>query len=56
MDPDDIHYTTLKGVLFVARKNDLAFTVQNRGEIDRAESFVQEKAVAHTDSGILHIL
>ena len=24
--PEDIHFTTLKGVLFMARKNDLAFT------------------------------
>ena len=28
--PEDIQYTTLEGVLFVARKNDMAFTVQNR--------------------------
>lgn len=28
--PDDITYVTLEGVLFVARKNDLAFTVKNR--------------------------
>lgn len=28
--PEEIQYTTLEGVLFVARKNDLAFTVQNR--------------------------
>ena len=28
--PEDIHYTTLEGVLFVARKNDMAFTVRNR--------------------------
>ena len=28
--PEEIHYTTLEGVLFVARKNDLAFTVQNK--------------------------
>ncbi len=27
---DDITYVTLEGVLFVARKNDLAFTVKNR--------------------------
>lgn len=28
--PEDIRYTTLEGVLFVTRKNDLAFTVKNR--------------------------
>ena len=28
--PEDIHYTTLEGVLFVARKNDMAFTVKNK--------------------------
>ena len=28
--PEDIQYTTLEGVLFVARKNDMAFTVKNR--------------------------
>ena len=28
--PEDITYTTLEGVLFVARKNDMAFTVKNR--------------------------
>lgn len=28
--PEDIEFTTLEGVLFVARKNDLAFKVQNR--------------------------
>ena len=28
--PEDIHYVTLEGVLFIARKNDLAFTVKNR--------------------------
>ncbi|MBP3486887.1 MAG: hypothetical protein J6K53_00670 [Roseburia sp.] len=28
--PEDIHFTTLEGVLFVARKNDMAFTVKNR--------------------------
>lgn len=28
--PEDICYTTLEGVLFVARKNDMAFTVKNR--------------------------
>ncbi len=28
--PEDIVYTTLEGVLFVARKNDMAFTVRNR--------------------------
>ena len=28
--PEDITYVTLEGVLFVARKNDLAFTVKNR--------------------------
>lgn len=28
--PEDITYVTLDGVLFVARKNDLAFTVKNR--------------------------
>ncbi len=26
IEPEDIHFTTLKGVLFMARKNDLAFT------------------------------
>lgn len=28
--PEDIRFTTLEGVLFVARKNDMAFTVRNR--------------------------
>ena len=28
--PEDINYTTLEDVLFVARKNDMAFTVRNR--------------------------
>lgn len=28
--PEDIAFTTLSGVLFMARKNDLAFTVKNR--------------------------
>lgn len=28
--PEDIFFTTLSGVLFMARKNDLAFTVKNR--------------------------
>lgn len=28
--PEEIRFTTLEGVLFVARKNDLAFTVQNK--------------------------
>lgn len=28
--PEDIHYTTLEGVLFVARKNDMSFTVKNK--------------------------
>lgn len=28
--PRDIHYTTLKGVLFLVRKNDLAFTVRDK--------------------------
>lgn len=28
--PEDIHFTTLEGVLFVARKNDMAFSVKNR--------------------------
>lgn len=28
--PEDIVYTTLEGVLFVARKNDMAFTVKNK--------------------------
>lgn len=28
--PRDIHYTTLKGVLFLVRKNDLAFTVKDK--------------------------
>ncbi|MCH5341157.1 MAG: hypothetical protein J1E01_06805, partial [Acetatifactor sp.] len=30
VSPEDIHYTTLEGVLFLARKNDMAFTVRNR--------------------------
>ena len=30
MSPEDIHFTTLEGVLFVARKNDMAFTVKNK--------------------------
>ena len=30
VSPEDIHYLTLEGVLFIARKNDLAFTVKNR--------------------------
>lgn len=30
VSPEDIHFTTLEGVLFVARKNDMAFTVRNR--------------------------
>ena len=30
VSPEDIHYTTLEGVLFMARKNDMAFTVRNR--------------------------
>lgn len=29
-EPEDIVYTTLDGVLFLARKNDMAFTVRNR--------------------------
>lgn len=28
--PEDIRYTTLEGVLFMARKNDMAFTVKNK--------------------------
>lgn len=28
--PEDIHFTTLEGVLFVAIKNDMAFTVKNK--------------------------
>lgn len=28
--PEDITYVTLEGVLFIARKNDIAFTVKNR--------------------------
>ena len=28
--PEDIEYTTLEGVLFLARKNDMAFTVKKR--------------------------
>ena len=28
--PEDITYVTLEGVLFIARKNDMAFTVKNR--------------------------
>lgn len=27
--PEEIQFTTLEGVLFVARKNDMAFTVKN---------------------------
>lgn len=30
VSPEDINFTTLEGVLFVARKNDLAFTVKNK--------------------------
>ena len=30
VSPEDIHFTTLEGVLFVARKNDMAFTVKNK--------------------------
>ena len=30
VSPEDIYYTTLEGVLFVARKNDMAFTVKNK--------------------------
>lgn len=30
VSPEDITYTTLEGVLFVARKNDMAFTVKNK--------------------------
>ncbi len=30
VSPEDIRYVTLEGVLFIARKNDLAFTVKNR--------------------------
>ena len=30
VSPEDIAYVTLEGVLFIARKNDLAFTVKNR--------------------------
>lgn len=30
VSPDDIRFTTLEGVLFVARKNDMAFTVKNK--------------------------
>lgn len=30
VSPEDIAYVTLDGVLFIARKNDLAFTVKNR--------------------------
>lgn len=30
ISPDDIDFTTLNGVLFLARKNDLAFTVKNK--------------------------
>ena len=28
-EPGDIEYTTLEGVLFLVRKNDMAFTVKN---------------------------
>ena len=30
VSPEDITYVTLEGVLFIARKNDMAFTVKNR--------------------------
>lgn len=30
VSPEEIHFTTLEGVLFIARKNDMAFTVKNR--------------------------
>ena len=30
VSPEDIHFTTLEGVLFVARKNDMAFTVKEK--------------------------
>ena len=30
VSPEEIHYTTLEGVLYVARKNDMAFTVKNK--------------------------
>lgn len=30
VSPEDITYMTLEGVLFIARKNDMAFTVKNR--------------------------
>lgn len=30
VSPEDIVYTTLQGVLFMARKNDMAFTVKNK--------------------------
>ncbi len=30
VSPDEIHFATLQGVLFLARKNDLAFTVKNK--------------------------
>ena len=30
VNPEDIEFRTLEGVLFVARKNDLSFTVHNR--------------------------
>lgn len=29
VSPEDINYATLEGILFIARKNDLAFTVKN---------------------------
>ncbi len=30
IQPEDIEYTTLEGVIFMARKNDLAFTAENK--------------------------
>lgn len=30
VSPEDINYVTLEGVLFITRKNDMAFTVKNR--------------------------
>ena len=29
VSPEDIKYATLEGILFITRKNDLAFTVKN---------------------------
>ena len=39
VSPEDITYTTLEGVLFVARKNDMAFTVKNKVLVISAVSY-----------------